>query len=1327
MAESFAERRRRELGLDGSQALVQPQTTNEPSFAERRRMELGLVPDTRPVEKPKSFQEKLGVEPPPMSLRYSPVVQGATQMQRRSMEQELSDQAQLDQQARNNAALVEANPTAYEPPAPDPPRPGRDIPVLGDVLQGLDWVGEKVEPVASVARSLYTPGAGIANIGGAYNAIGSLIGKVSPKLGSTLGGRVAQEAIKEAVVGTPVAAGQALTHQTTDLGEVAKQGLVGGALGAVTGGAGPLVAAGAKKVVNSAIERYLGPVIQNVAERGKTPAEEAFDAATKAGKIPNKLTPVGNEAQLDKVMTQIKPVVDQRLAVPYENPNELAKYVQNGLRNQGAELSLKEIGKVPYDGLVEMAEEIKRGANVYDEAVKAAKDAGYDLPALLEGKTPSLRDRVTKDASARAAGVYPESLPKVIEPLTNAIEEAPTKSSLFERLFGEQRVGFTPFGSNKSNRMVTTEQQIVSNPLKNNVSGLVERTKQAARGSYQNTVDYLSPLKTISPQTYETAMDASRANNISNTIIRDKFVDLEGNVIGSSLDDIMRQTRGLGKKVDDYLVLRHAITRMERGERVYNEALQMTPDKARAAVQKLESQYPELKKVGAEWDAYNTNLLDSGVREGLISQASRDAMRRDNPNYASMRRQFTLGEKMAQPKWSGGSAFSGQSAPIKEVSQTGSTRKIVSPIRSAVEQTYAWKNAELRNRTMQAIVKQIQVDPKAMEGIAEIVKKPSTSYRDLDRALREGGAEEFLDLLDNDFKSLFKKNSAGEENVVRAMVNGQPVFVKVHNPEAVKALLGLGAEQSGIILNVMQKLSNATKRGATGVFAPMFAVKSLGADTIQAAIQSPNAFKHLAVDLPHAIVSSIADVLRIPGIKNLAEDFRRSGGEYSALLRGDRPLNRSVYQLRREAPFTPQGVVKGAYNLGRGVGKAFEKIADSTENVNRMAAFSRAMKGKERTPENVRNAINAARESTTNFSRKGAFANQSEAFVPYMNAAIQGMYRITKAFSSPKTAAKTVAGLTTLVVMPKLYEYARFNDDPDYQKLPARERYRNVIIGKNEDGTFKKLFMPPEYEAFAAFFTDVLNDVVNNDPQAYKGTLDSLSNAFTPPLVSGALQGATQGGGVEQSLKGALNSTVLAPAVAIAGNQSFTGAPIVPKRLDGNSPEFQYDERTSSPAKWIGKKLGFAPMKVDYLIRAYGGDPARLLLPLTSDAGGGTPRNTLLKNFIADPVFTNTLSNDFFDAKDKFTKAKNDYQDFQKPLPSWYSEEMFSLLNSQAKGSASKRLSTLNEEKRQVNGNKLIGSKDKADKLRDIQAQINDIYADVNSALSSNGYKFPNR
>ncbi|WP_341415413.1 LPD38 domain-containing protein [Paenibacillus filicis] len=1283
--------------------------------------------------------------------------------------------------AAERATEIEAT-RALQPPPPK--LPGRDIPVVGPVLRGLDYIASN--PISQAIAEYTVPDAPLLKSKGAETTFSDILNVhkdrdlsdlISGGNGRTMPGTNARQAfldrsgqapstgaaklagqiaapffVPAAGLGTGAGLSRAADDALSAIPRLQGTGRLAAREGIVNGAilSGSEFAQGTGDPVQAAINGILGAGLGAGIGAGASVAGKAF-ANSKLGQAFNDF--IGRKAPTPEEQLAL-PSPTLALPSPSVQPSTVARSATraNPYRQQLEQLfaegqRLQQAGEMRpgyerealedlwgrmagpdspgLDELIDLAT-APRPSRLKPDLVQQARDyqgsrqaAGVDLPVR------SSSDRYPGGVLGQAAEPRQQYVTKAAEQVASEPAEQ-VGQNWFTRLFGESNLGITPFGSKKSNKIVTTEQQIVNNPLKSEVGDMLGRAKQTGRTTWQSTVDFLTPLKRISQQTYDAAMDASRANNMANTIIRDKFVDLEGNVIGKSLDEIMSNTRGLGKKVDDYLVLRHAITRMERGEKVYATELGMTPQKAREAVSKLESRYPELKQFGQDWNDFNANLLDSGVREGLISESSRDAMMSQNPNYASMRREFTLGEKMAGPKFgTTGSSFSGQNAPIKKVSPTGSTRKIVSPLRSAIEQTYAWKNAELRNRTMQEIVSKIQADPKSMEGIAEIVKKPSTSYKNLDQALREGGSEQFLELLDNDFRTLFKKTSAGEENIVRAMVKGQPVYVKVHDPEAVKALVGLGNDQAGLVLGAMQFLSNTTKRGATGMLAPMFALKSLGGDTVQAAIQSPNAIKHIAVDVPHAFISSMADALGIPGLGKLAEDFRRSGGEYSSLLRGDKQLNKSVSELRREPFLTPQGVTKGLKTTIKAPFRALEKVSDISENVNRMAAFRRALDGKERTPENVRDAINAARESTTNFSRRGSAAREFESVVPYTNAAIQGIYRVGNAFA--KHPVKTTAAAGLLVVAPKLYEYAKFHDDPDYNKLPARERYRNLIISKNADGTFNKQFMPPEYEALGAFITDVLRHVVDDNPQAYKGTLDAVVNAFTPPAVSGALQGLTQGEGVEKSLVGLANSTVAAPFAATAFNQSFTGAPIVPKRLENNSPEFQYDERTSSIAKKIGQATGFAPLKVDYLIKAYGGDPSRLILPLFSDAGGGTPKNTLLKNFIVDPVFTNNLSDDYYKAKKDFETAKKDNKDFDKPLPSWYSEESYKLLNSQSNSSAAKQLSDLAQEKRQVTGDKTLTAQQKADQLRNLQQKINEIYTDVNSKIGASGYKFPNR
>lgn len=916
----------------------------------------------------------------------------------------------------------------------------------------------------------------------------------------------------------------------------------------------------------------------------------------------------------------------------------------------------------------------------------------------------------------------PGRAPNMVNNVATAENDA-LKQSWFTNLFGEQGLGISPVSGRGTGRMVSTQDQIVKSAIRNDVQGLKDSAAAQARATYQKFVDYLSPLKKVSNETYQTAMDASRANNLANTIARDAFVTPEGEVVGESLQSIFKKVpRGQDKNFVDYLILRHAETRMGRGERVYDESLNMTPEKVRARIETLEQRYPGFKQIAQEWDQFNDNVLKYlGVNEGLISEDLYQALREKNPFYAPMRRQFSRSEKPGRKALAKttSSSFSGQKAPIKEVSPTGSVRKIVDPRKTTIETIGAWTNAALRNRTMQSLVDAIKRDPDGMKGIAEIVKGPNDK-RNLREILLNDGIDDFVEALDNDFKAVFKTTKLSKDNVVRAMVDGQPIHIQVNDPEIVQALIGMGPQASNALIDFFGALSNATKRGATGLFAPVFAIKGATMDLVQSAIQSKNPAQQMAYTV-YGILSGIADRLNIPGLRNMAQEFRRAGGEFSAALKGDRRVNRQISDMTRYPILSPKGLAQTARRTVASPFKLLESIGDIAENAPRMAAYKIEMKrlGGERTPENVRKAMEQAREITVNFSRKGSLTRDIESFVPYNNAAVQGTYRILRAFK--QNPVKTMIAIAGLSVLPKLYEYTQFADDPDYQQLPARERYRFLIVSKNPDGTFVKIPMEPAYNSFGELTIEALRAFKDQDPTAFKGMADALANAWLPPAVTGALQGVTQGGGLETSIAGAINSTVAAPFVATTANQSFTGAPIVSQGLSDRSPQYQYDERTSSIAKELGKYLKMSPMKVDYLIRAYGGDPARLLLPLTSDVGAGNVRNTLLKNFIVDPQVTNTLQDDFYTAKENLTRAYRDNQEAGAELPSWYSDELRKLVTSTAKGSINKRISDYRAKIKEVSADNSLSATEKTRQLRDLRQEMNKIFIDINQRLEEAG------
>lgn len=135
--------------------------------------------------------------------------------------------------------------------------PGRNIPVLGPVLRGLDAVQKFTEPAAQIAEEYYTPGTGLSAMNAFRSAGTSLLGKIAPKIvnGTGWGARVAKEVALEGAMGVPLNAGQALSRHPEDMKGVARAAIVGGVLGAAGGVASPLVGKGLSAALNKLFKR----------------------------------------------------------------------------------------------------------------------------------------------------------------------------------------------------------------------------------------------------------------------------------------------------------------------------------------------------------------------------------------------------------------------------------------------------------------------------------------------------------------------------------------------------------------------------------------------------------------------------------------------------------------------------------------------------------------------------------------------------------------------------------------------------------------------------------------------------------------------------------------------------------------------------------------------------------------------------------------------------------------------------------------------------------------------------------------------------------------
>lgn len=854
-----------------------------------------------------------------------------------------------------------------------------------------------------------------------------------------------------------------------------------------------------------------------------------------------------------------------------------------------------------------------------------------------------------------------------------------------------------------------TRSQLVTRLDRDPVSftGLADRL-------YTNLVDDLHPLNqfdklveevldkplSAAESTHKLALATRGADMTARQIITDKLVDSQGRVVGESLKEILsglpKTVRGSGvnsttksqiRKVskdiyvdfEDYLINKHAITRAERGETVFSSKLLWTPEYGVKKVAEYEALFPEFRNTAERLYAFNRQLVQSWlVDTGIISPETAQAWFDANPYYVPNKRYFSPLEKRSGGVSRAKKGFGNQSVPVKGYSKTGSERKIISPIEAIIENVDAYVKTAKRNQVMQQMVKHIRQDPQAFEDYFELVMKPKGN-EDLLHALLSGdGVDDLVSSLDNDFAKI-KRTPLDKDNIVRTLIKGEPVYVKVNDPQLLEAITALGPKASNMVMDAVGWLTNKMKTLTTGAN-PVFSLT-----------------RNILRDIPHAYIASkttnnpvrfLADLadasIQILRDGELYKQYKRIGGGHSSSIAANRNL---LAQSKRSV--LPKSLLR---DLGPRLFHGLENAMNAVETAPRLAEFKRAsMNG------DLKSALFEAQDLTVNFKRRGKMIAELDKVFPYMNAAIQGLDQFARLYkNNPRRATiKAFLGLT----LPAAVMYAVNHDDPNYQKVSNRVKDNFLLIPKG-DGTFWKIAKPKE---LGTLFIDLPERLMRkfgeDDPAAFRDFADQLRTNFLPPGISGA----AKSGGLTDRLLGAAGDTIIGPVADLAANQTFSGSPIVPGYLERKSPGLQADTKTTNIARWIGDKtygtpFEQSPMKLDYLAKQYTGFLGQFGQPLLSP--GGDVGSALSQQVTADPVFSNDLSTEFYNYKDSLDQAFTDRE--LKDLPDWYNDPLRKRMNK-----ISDNMSKVRKEIRAVQADKEMSKADKREKLRTLQDKIN--------------------
>ena len=333
-----------------------------------------------------------------------------------------------------------------------------------------------------------------------------------------------------------------------------------------------------------------------------------------------------------------------------------------------------------------------------------------------------------------------------------------------------------------------------------------------------------------------------------------------------------------------------------------------------------------------------------------------------------------------------------------------------------------------------------------------------------------------------------------------------------------------------------------------------------------------------------------------------------------------------------------------------------------------------------------------AREVTINFNRGGVItkAMNRNGFT-FLNASVQGFDKFIRNFSGQNGAIGVVGALmkaTMYGVAPALFNHIIFagGDDPDkdYEVLPDYIKDNYYLI-KTDDGKFIRIPKGRIPAVFGMVARRTL-EYANGEEDAFEGMGESIYDqvGFDP-----------------------FNNHILAPIQQAywsgKNGRAWYGGDLVPTRLQDKPAGEQFDESTDTVSKWIGSKFGISPYKLNYVIDQYTGGMGDIFLPMITEEASSDAETLpeyaiapIKDQFFVDTTMDNKYAGEFFDTKDNLNVQSN----------SMYATDE-DILKNKYMNSVSSELSKLYAEKREIQSDTSLSKKQKYEKVKAIQDEIN--------------------
>jgi len=449
-----------------------------------------------------------------------------------------------------------------------------------------------------------------------------------------------------------------------------------------------------------------------------------------------------------------------------------------------------------------------------------------------------------------------------------------------------------------------------------------------------------------------------------------------------------------------------------------------------ATLQKLYSYQDEMVK---------RYLVDTGI----MSQASYQAMRKNNQFYVPMKRVMDQVDEFLGIPVKRGAGSMGKQNVIYGIK--GSDKEIVDPIESIVENTYKLVSLGRRQEVARTIV---------------------------------GLRKEMPNVITRALKS-------DQQNTIGVFENGKKVFYNVPE-EVADAARGMSEEQLVTLTKILKVPTDLFRTMTTGVN-PEFLMPNVSRDT-------QSALFNAGVN-PLKWVSGLAHFLKQDQVY---KDFLKSGGKTSRIS-----INRPYLKQTAEELAGKGFSIKSPKDIVRGL----EMLSEVSEQPTRIAvfedAYKRSLKQGMSQEEALREAAYWAQEGTVNFARRGSKMTNINAIYAYLNARVQGVDRMLRTAKKEPGRAVVRWGFGMLAPAMALYAWnnsgERGNRYNDERILSKRDKEDNFIfmLPQTKNGV-DYLKIPKSEIAKVVNPVETYLDFARGKGGNIAGSVASLIKSFSP-------------------------------------------------------------------------------------------------------------------------------------------------------------------------------------------------------------------------------------